>query len=856
MEGTSLITYGGGWFYWTKKNGTQYLFYGPYGSGAYAGYVGRIYRISARNRNNYIQFSYLWDNGDASASTHLNQIIATTDSGRQAILQFADFSGRRLCAFIEFPDAQTFVWYAYDAAGNLNTVRRMPNSNGGPYRYESYGINNGYWWASNPRWNLSGGQDGGYIAFHLAGPAPGQIDGISSDGVINFAPPDGTGTLLQPNVPTTSVQCLWQPVVRGAGYTAFSDSDGHSEYQYTDSLGRPSYRYQYTGSPTWLQTFEAWDAHNNRVADVDERNNETDYAYDANDNAIAIGEAAATTSEGTFRPTRLFDYDTFNNVVAYCDEHATHLAGNDWVTPPVSGGQCSSRAASIPHAQFFWTYPSYQDYGQVASVTTPAGYTRRFAYAASQEGGADYGLPTSITGDPITQADGTTITPTQTLWYDSVGNARCNNNGVGTTVTTYNALSQVVMIADPDDSSANAGSLCGKGGGRAGWNTQVTRTFNPDGSLQSSQSPAERAGGVSTTFSYDADGDQVTETQHHACLPGATCTAGITYKWYDGADRLVEVALPQDASDWYSSRWLTRYLYDLANGNSQSIAGTSFRAYGNLFMTQEWAPEIGGTLASWISQRASAFDALDRVVAKYAFSPSSTNPVLRSTSMSYDASASTLGLLASTTDPLGETISYGYDSRGHTVSVQFSGDGGVTPNKSFTFDANGRQASATGAIYGTETRSYDADGRLIEVDEPVGHGMSSPARLTYDYYRNGTPKDVNISSAALNASPLFSYSYRADGHRTKLHVGYGQQQGDFAWSYSDGGRMTARSDPFTGTVMPSPQAPVAPGTQYGSTTASYDVFGQMNQTQLPETLAYSLQRDDEGTLRRLRRAAR
>jgi hypothetical protein len=54
------------------------------------------------------------------------------------------------------------------------------------------------------------------------------------------------------------------------------------------------------------------------------------------------------------------------------------------------------------------------------------------------------------------------------------------------------------------------------------------RAYFPDGS--SSQTPAERSFGVSSTFTYDLDGNVVTVTQHHDCIAGQSCADGTTQK--------------------------------------------------------------------------------------------------------------------------------------------------------------------------------------------------------------------------------------------------------------------------------------------------------------------------------------
>src|SRR6202022_3502907 len=158
---------------------------------------------------------------------------------------------------------------------------------------------------------------------------------------------------------------------------------------------------------------------NNLVSEIDPRGNETDYQHDPMGNTTAVGEPYTTTSVGSFKPTKLYDYDAFNNVVAYCDETQTHAAGGDWTGTPTSQSDslCASQAGTAPHWRATFVNPSSEPYGELASMTTPMGYTRRFSYDASQQAGNDYGLPTSVTADSFIQLDGSTIVPTQTFWY-------------------------------------------------------------------------------------------------------------------------------------------------------------------------------------------------------------------------------------------------------------------------------------------------------------------------------------------------------------------------------------------------------------------------------------------------------
>lgn len=863
----TLVSDGGCGYLWTKKSGTSYYFWTPDGAGScaswwfpsYGAYAGRLYQLIGRNRNTSITFVYSWDNGNSAVGGKISAISAQTESGLTANLSFADVSGHRLLQSITYPDGMTSTVYGYDAVGNLTSVGEPAYDGAGDrsyhgFGYQTVGTGTTIYWASSPRWN---GTDGAYTVFGIGGssPASSTVNGMGTVAVMNPTIPDGTGSgALQSGYNTSPDWVSWEYYATGIANPWAHDTNGHGTNWVVDSLSRPTQTQEctvmsgWTCSGPWLVSNETWDASNNLASEVDPRGNETDYIYDPAGNTTAIGEPLTATSDGTFKPVKIFDYDAYNNVVAYCDESESRAAGANWVagvaSVNASDSLCATHGGSA-HYHAAYSYPSYEPYGELQSMTTPMGYTRTISYAPAQQAGMDFGLPTSVTGTSFTQIDGTANAANQTIWYDAAGNVRCTSGGQGTTVLTYDALGRIISVADPDDSSANASSLCGKSTGQPGWNTQTTYGYFANGMVASTQTPAERAGGVATTFTYDADGNATTETRHYACVPGGSCTPGVTTKWYDGADRLVEVGLPHDPSDYYASTWLTRYFYDLSAGGTVSVGGTYFRAYGNVFKTQEWVPPSAGASPSWRDLRGAAYDALDRVVAKYTFSPSS-NTTVRATTLAYDTAAATLGLLASTTDPLGETTTYAYDAAGHQTTVQFSGDGGITPNKSFVYDAMGRMTSATGAVYGTETTRYDGDGRVAEVDEPTTGSITSPAHITYDYYPDGTRKDVNVASSALNAAPLMSYAYRADGKRRMVHVGWGQQQGNFTTTYTDAGRTLSRSDPFTGSTMPSPRSPVAPGTAFVPTTWAYDTAGQIASKQLPQTFAYqAIGHDDE-----------
>ena len=475
---------------------------------------------------------------------------------------------------------------------------------------------------------------------------------------------------------------------------------------------------------------------------------ETDYAYDANGNAVAVGQppVSAQTPSGpqTIRPTQLYSYDQFNNVVAYCDQTWTQTHGRDWdVTgnPGSSDALCPTATGTPaqPGATVMgYAYPSWEPFGEVSAIVTPMGYQRTISYAQS---GTDYGLPLAVVGTATTQVDGQTVLQeNESFSYDAQGNLVTYGTGNGTWQLTYDGLNRLTSSTDPDA------------------HTSYTYYFS-NGAVSKTETPAQHAANAAGTYAtdagilhtYDLDGNELTQIHHHGNVDGTT------QNFYDGADRLVEVALPGDVT---SSPVYTRYLYDLSAGGSVAVGGLSVRAYGNLYRTQEYTPTTisvitnpsQSTSSAFVDVRGQGFDALDRLVEKITFPPNTNTTAVEATS-AYDTSSATLGLLASTTDAIGETAAMTYDALGRETGVTFSGDNGTTPARTYAYDQNGRPVIVTSSVYGVQTSAYDADGRPKSVTKPSGGGVTSPATIGYDDYPTGTAGPDVPSSALTRRRP-------------------------------------------------------------------------------------------------------
>jgi YD repeat-containing protein len=831
-------------FLWTKKNGTTYYFYRPVSTApcihtgsTTGGIAGRLHQIIGRNTNTYITFSYSWDNGDASATGKINSITAQTESGLTTTLSFADVNGHRLLQQLTYPDGATSVSYGYDANGNLTSVSHPPNNASGvrpvqTFGYQSIGSDWVLSWAASPRFsagcNSSCGSDGGWLSFGISGSGAvaSTVTSIAHVAVVNPTIPDGTnsGPIQGAGYSTSATQYLTEYFTTGVTTPTFRDTDGHMANWVVDGTGRPTQTQscatstnqgqQCTG--TWLVTNETWDANNNLTAQIDVRGNETDSAYDANGNVIATAAPQVSTTEGTFRPTTLFSYDSNNNIVSGCDPRFSHNNGLDWVTTPApSDTLCPSTTGATRMA---WVSTSTEPFGELQTLTTPLGYGISLQYRAGLQGGLDYGLPTASTGTQFLQSDGSAMTAQKAITYDANGNVTSLNMGSGAWNIIYDQLGRVQSSTDPDGVSSYSYYF-------ANGAVSAVESAYQHSLGGTSQTP----GPAAVTFSYDVDGNKISESRHHGCSTVETCNAGVTSNWYDGEDRLVETLLPQDPNDLFACiPFATRYMYDLSQGGLSSIFGSNgYYSHGGIFKTQRYMPQVlvASSLAGycgdsppatmgWVDVGGTASDALDRKTTELSYWPGKTAIVTASTT--YDTPS--LGLVGSRTNGRGDVTSYSYDSSSRPTDVNFAQGhcdplppwndcstlpaSYLPPARHLTYDADGHVAIIATSAFGSQTYIYDNDGRLASSGEPAGGSgvswlsgsgnLSSPATMTYSYYPNGWKSGLSVNSSATASQPIqIGYIYRADGKTSKITSSFA---GVFAFGLSAAGRRTSQSD--------------------------------------------------------------
>lgn len=896
----SILTYDNstGWYYWTTKSGTVFLFHNLSDN---TGVAGRLAKVWFRNNNVRLIFTYSFDSGASPAPATLSSITVATDTtnghNQTAQLTFSNFSTssgtRRLLSTLTEPDGSTTVNYKYDTSGRLVEVDEPTNNTTNSslpqlYQYSS----SGYLLteANGPRWSLSTASpppsalQGGFTDFVYAG---NSVTAVQSYGYINPTVTDdsGTGAIQAPggvsgsygvtsayrqtyfsysNVspapsPAPSQSPTGIAACSASGSTAVYGTDGREVVACWDSANRIVQSSQWTGS-IWLTSFATWDSNNNLVSTKDQRSNETDMAYDALGNLIA--EALPAASPGATRPTSLFTYDASNNLVAECDPIWADANGFDWsVTPPPSSSCPASHANSPTNpgptlATFAPSSP--EPFGELAAITKPLGYQVKTSYSPGPQAGTiDFGQPTEIiAASPIPQADGTSVTPATDLYYDDYGNLICTVTHAGTdTSPTLNTainvystsspndavMGRVTQSADADDSSlsnSNQNGACPKTAGIPGSSIVRSFTYFANGQVATSQSPEERAATVSTGFTYDADGDLSTETKHYGSLGSPAPTT----RFYDADGRLVEVVKP--------GSWDTRYDYDLTQGmttntGSAVLVGVSgtVAAHGALLKIQEFHSP------NWIDMSGSAYDSAGRVIDKYTYMPNH-NCTLSNLTTCENANAAVnvydgtgeAGLLSTSTDAGGVTTTLAYDNAGRITSTSLS-DG--THGSGIGYDLDGRVTTlsdtcVTGCSPAPESYTYDRDSNMITKVE-MSRYNSDPTKLSYTYYPNGSREYVSAVPAP-SSSPQ-SGSMNQSNLLTYNYDASGQPRSQTlaygAASPMPFGFSQTRGGRPTGETDPYPSA---------STTIAYDASGRLNQLVDPEGTTYFNSFDPEGEL--------
>jgi RHS repeat-associated protein len=919
---------------------------------------GHLQQILARNQNNSITFEYSY-NGLGYGAENITEIDAVHSDGQELVMRFGivPTTSINALATITPPDKKAMLQYSYDTSGNLvevdkpgnNSASTVPTGHGVPQGDvpETYGYVTGTYTmqeACGPRctvamWNHPDSpKDGAAMLFTADG--SNRLTSWLINGVLNFTPTDGTNTQLQSSIYATTFTTWYTATFdygQGActysesGATTMCDTDGHIAVWSLDSSNRVTQTQNWTGAAEGklvTTSQKGWDSNNDLISTTDANGYVTQFAYDTpgpsqGGNVVEVKRPLAyDVYQGNVSPLSYYSYDANSNVIAYCDPDYNQFYGNGWVANP-GDNLC-------PHGGTQYTAVTYKStasepYGCLVSISRPMGYQTNISYASGTDQ-CGVGLPaTVVAATQIPQFDGSNRTPTQDLTYDPYGNIKAYDQGKSGSDTLnswtlgYDSDNRNISRTQSDSKVPNAALIS-------------YSCYYPDGSLFYTETPQQHAKDNNQTcpdigillsnpntappdaamsYLYDLDGDQVQTTTHKGCSTNTPCPTpgpstacytgqnnpiGTTCKYYDGLDRLIEVAEPYDSGrnmqnqnngtqpyELYTFRWMNRYIYDLSkSGDSgglsisdQTGSTASFAAYGNLYKTQEYLPQKQSNMQvglnnlqgsqytgnpSWSDVRGASFDGLDRATDKYELAYG-TASVAKNT---YDQSGQ-LNLLGQTKNAVGQVTSYTYDTNRHVSQVSFSGTAPQADPRKYQYDADGRVATIANSL-GMMVYQYNWNGNRISVTEPSGEHAAS--LICSYYYPDGLREYVSVGPASVGACSsiqqqnisgdggisqphLFSYAYTEDGLLDNQTVAWEGTPQTFSWTYSPGNRELTETDPLKGEQPPTPPPSPPPNgyPAFQTKSYSYDSYGRVSDLTLPQTFEESqLVYDDDDEL--------
>jgi RHS repeat-associated protein len=448
------------------------------------------------------------------------------------------------------------------------------------------------------------------------------------------------------------------------------------------------------------------------------------YAYDTDGNLLSLTQSDLTGGDAAL--TTSYTYNDHGEVAS--------------VTQPggaTTGGSTQSEGASSANPAGATTGYSYNDSGLVSTMTDPNGNEYDYTYN-------EYGKLTQTTltvnSTTLSVPGGGSSLVLDSYAYDPAGNLASVTDAMGRT-TTYQYNGDLEQVQEVQTPSSGTGRM-------------TTYSYDPTGNLTEadvSSDPVTTADQTITSYTYDA-ADRLTSMVSGAVPSGASGSEypGRTTSYTYNADNEVT----SQTTTGVNGPGTTDYGYNgademtsqsLVNGSADDTTTWTYDQLGQqVSMTSPDGNTSGATPADYTTNY--AYDqagGLDQVTgppvstSRYsAQSPVTTRPV---TSYGYD----TFGDQTQSVDPDGNLTATAYDGDGRVVSVtqpSYTPPGSssaITATTSYGYDEDGNLTSVTDPEDNTTSYGYDALGDVTSVTDPQLTGQSAPGMSTYTYDSDG-----------------------------------------------------------------------------------------------------------------------
>ncbi|MFE7960775.1 DUF6531 domain-containing protein [Streptomyces sp. NPDC057413] len=468
-----------------------------------------------------------------------------------------------------------------------------------------------------------------------------------------------------------------------------TDALGHTTVFTYDKASHPLTRTT-PGGATTSSTYDS----DGRVATVtDPRGNAagataadytTTYSYDPAGNQITVtdplGHITRTTYDANNQQTKVTD--PLGRATAYAYDAESRLTK---VTDPTgaataytydAAGNLLTRTDAKGHTSNY----AYDAAQHLTEVTDPVG--RKVTYGYDSDGNRTTtknarGIITTATVDARGLTTGLTHsddTPDVTYAYDDAGRRTGITDGTGSRTLTYDAAGRILTVSAPDDTVHSFTYAYDRAG-------HITNRTYPDG--------------ATTTYTYDAEGRQKTQTANSATisygydasgnLTTTTLPSGNGYtdtRTYDRTGRLASITTAKGTSTLAS--WTLK-----RDAAGQPTQLDSVRA-GQVQPRQHYGYDDAGRLTSWCTSAAGTTDCAGAsAVVKYTYDQVGNRATMEKngkiTTYAYDAADE---LTQATTGLIRQV--YKYDADGN-----YTGNGSTAGT--ITYDANNQPISAVQA---------------------------------------------------------------------------------------------------------------------------------------------------------------
>ena len=645
--------------------------------------------------------------------------IADPDGNTTTYTYYQPGSGAKTGLAHTVQDARSkTTTYGYDSSGN-ETSATTPLGNETTMAYDSDGRMTS---RVDPRGNVSGGTPSNYTTSWTYNDANQVTSVEDARGNTTTYTYDAAGNLQSMRTP--------------AGLTSYGYDDANQLTSTEDPRGNTEDRTYEPGgllasvtTPQGSKTTYGYDSAGELTSMVTPRGHESGatasdytwtYGYDANGNRTTATHPDGGTTNITYdalnRPTEWSDALTHTVDVTYDGNgnvtRRTADLGEHW--DYTYDGENRVLTASDPRAKT--TVDTYWPTGQLKSKTTPAGNETTYSYdddgrlqtMVAPRGNVSGGTPSTYTWTYGYDAAGNQTTiqdplsnPETVKGYDADNNLTSVETPRGNTTSyTYDKMDRVATVVAPGTSSPT-----------------TKYTYDVDSNLKTVTLPK----GGKTTWTYDADGNPLTKT-----------TPVGEWQWNYFADNTTHVqTLPNTGT---------------ITNNYDRMGRTSGINYSDSTPDVSYTYDNAGRMMSMTDGQGEqdyGYDNDNRLT--------SVTRAAHSFSYSYSDGLN----LTNETYPNGTTVTNTFtdDELLHTTAAN-----SATTTFAYTPDDQLQTTTHPSGVGTTETRSYDADGRLTTVANTTGSGTLSQFAWTLN--ADGQPTQIDTTRASTTTHQALTYDSR------------------------------------------------------------------------------------------------